>query len=298
MEYRRIEYFLCVAETLNFTQAAAKLFITPQALAKQIALLEDEVGAKLLNRTTRSMALTPLGEECCKRFTAVVDSFNKTANDIKALAREAGETLRVGFFSALPKNEIVTPLLNLFSEQYSLPNIEIITGGLDEVRSWLENDEIDLCITNIHDYEHWEKYETVELVSTPARIVISSHHPWAEKSKITEGDIEQASILLLKLDRIMDSDSFYKKIRCKQRHYAQNFDVMLALLEIGNDFGVFPKVYNHMYHARFKYLDLPESMRFKFHTICACKKSNSRKKFYNIMSVLKNQSFIDFPSTQ
>ena len=54
MEFRRIEYFLVLAEKLNYAKAANELCISSQALTKQIQLLEEELGTKLFERTTRS----------------------------------------------------------------------------------------------------------------------------------------------------------------------------------------------------------------------------------------------------
>lgn len=57
MDYQRIKCFLKAAETLNFSEAARQLYITPQAFGKQINLLEQEMGFALFERTTRQTNL-------------------------------------------------------------------------------------------------------------------------------------------------------------------------------------------------------------------------------------------------
>ena len=61
MEYQRIKYFLKAAKTQNFSQAAKELYISPQALTKQIALLEEDLGVKLFERSTRNVHLNEAG---------------------------------------------------------------------------------------------------------------------------------------------------------------------------------------------------------------------------------------------
>lgn len=58
---RKLRYFVAVAEELNFSRAAARLFVAQQAISKQVRELEDAVGARLLSRTTRSVELTAPG---------------------------------------------------------------------------------------------------------------------------------------------------------------------------------------------------------------------------------------------
>lgn len=82
MEFRRIEYFLVLAEKLNYTKAAAELFISPQALTKQIVVLEEELGAQLFERTTRSVKLTKIGEVCKAEYSKVKLEFDQSTDRI------------------------------------------------------------------------------------------------------------------------------------------------------------------------------------------------------------------------
>lgn len=77
MDLRHLKYFLAVAETRNFTQAAANCYVAQSALSQQIARLEKEVGAQLFSRTSRSVRLTAAGEllePLARRILADVDN--------------------------------------------------------------------------------------------------------------------------------------------------------------------------------------------------------------------------------
>ena len=62
MELRQLKYFLMVAKTLSFSEAAKRLYITQGTLSQQIKQLEDELGFQLFSRTSHSVALTEAGE--------------------------------------------------------------------------------------------------------------------------------------------------------------------------------------------------------------------------------------------
>ena len=63
MEIRHLKYFVKIAETLNFSEAAKSLFITQSTLSQQIRQLEQEVNAQLFERNNHNVRLTEAGEE-------------------------------------------------------------------------------------------------------------------------------------------------------------------------------------------------------------------------------------------
>jgi DNA-binding transcriptional LysR family regulator len=72
LEIRALRYFVAVAEELNFTRAAARLFVAQQALSRDIQRLEARLGTPLFQRTTRRVTLTPDGERLLTRARDLV----------------------------------------------------------------------------------------------------------------------------------------------------------------------------------------------------------------------------------
>ena len=100
MELRQLKYFVAVAEELHFRRAAERCFVAQPAVSEQVRKLEQEVGAKLLDRTNHSVSLTEAGKAMLPEARQVLDGA-ETARAAAATARKQATTrLRVGYAPA------------------------------------------------------------------------------------------------------------------------------------------------------------------------------------------------------
>ena len=86
MEIRVLRYFLIVAQEGNITRAAETLHITQPTLSRQIAQLEEEVGAMLFDRSNRRLTLTSEGLLLRRRAEEILELVGKTEQEIAARA--------------------------------------------------------------------------------------------------------------------------------------------------------------------------------------------------------------------
>lgn len=100
IETRHLRCFLAVAETLHFGQAAERLHLAQPALSRSIRQLERELGTKLLERTTRSVSLTPAGEVYAERAEAILWRLERAGMAARATADGRTGTLRLGVTGA------------------------------------------------------------------------------------------------------------------------------------------------------------------------------------------------------
>ncbi len=99
MELQQLRYVIAVAETSNFTRAAERCRVVQSALSHQIAALERELGARLFERTSRRVRLTPAGEA----FLPVARDCLEAADRARAVvAAAAGEVLGRLAIGAIP----------------------------------------------------------------------------------------------------------------------------------------------------------------------------------------------------
>lgn len=114
--------FTTVVEAGSFHRAAEQLGITPSAVSKQLSRLEDRLGARLLNRTTRRLGLTEVGAgyyERCKRILAEIEEAEEAVSESLSVPRGL---LRLSVPTAFGRVQIA-PLLPGFLRQY--PKIRI-----------------------------------------------------------------------------------------------------------------------------------------------------------------------------
>ena len=72
MNFRELEYLVAIDTFKHFRKAAEKCFVTQPTLSGQLKKLETELGIQLVERTTRNVFLTPIGEEIVKKARTII----------------------------------------------------------------------------------------------------------------------------------------------------------------------------------------------------------------------------------
>jgi DNA-binding transcriptional LysR family regulator len=93
---RQLRAFLLVAQHRNFTRAAEALFITPSGLSLLIRELENQIGFRLFDRTTRHVVLTPQGRQLLAVARRSLEELDAAMSRIGQIVRQASDTLSVG----------------------------------------------------------------------------------------------------------------------------------------------------------------------------------------------------------
>jgi DNA-binding transcriptional LysR family regulator len=106
LDLRKLRYFAAVAEHRHFGRAAEQLYIAQPVLSRQIRALEQELGCALLVRTTRSVQLTPAGEQLCEEARSVFATVDAAVRRVHEIDRGV-QRLVVGFAPGLRVSEAV-----------------------------------------------------------------------------------------------------------------------------------------------------------------------------------------------
>src|SRR4051812_36476091 len=128
MELRHLRYFVAVAEELHFRRAAERLHIAQPAVSEQIRNLERELGVQLLERTQRSVSLTPAGAVLLGEARRVL----RLADDARHATRQAQAGVFARVRVARPPDVLpaaVPQALRRFAAGY--PDVEVCVEQLD-----------------------------------------------------------------------------------------------------------------------------------------------------------------------
>lgn len=179
MELRHLRYFVAVAEELNFTRAAQRLHIGQPPLSTQIRDLEEEVGARLLERTKRRVSLTEAGQRFLARARDILAQAELAGSEARRAARgELGE-LRIGFTSSLPYTSILPDVLYAYRRRYPEVALQLREMFTADQLAALGREELDVGLVRFIGLAPPAGITVRELGRDPLRLVINAAHPLA-----------------------------------------------------------------------------------------------------------------------
>ncbi|MGC3989542.1 MAG: LysR substrate-binding domain-containing protein [Chthoniobacteraceae bacterium] len=112
-----LECFVAVAGELNFSRAAARLRLSQPPLSRQIQALEEKLGCRLLERSTRAVSLTAAGQLFLTDVQGIFNQLDGAAEVVRRIAKGENSRLRLGFVGALMDGELVQ-LLQRFRKRH------------------------------------------------------------------------------------------------------------------------------------------------------------------------------------
>jgi len=115
MNTQQLECFTTLAKTLNYAKTAEQLSLSQPAVSRQIQSLETELNAKLFNRTTRSVSLTPVGFQFLDDAQQMLSLYYHSLEWISTFHKQKRTVLRIGYADSHANcliSKILTPLLS------------------------------------------------------------------------------------------------------------------------------------------------------------------------------------------
>jgi DNA-binding transcriptional LysR family regulator len=246
MNTQQLESFVQVAENLNFARAAEALNITQSAVSRQIRSLEEELGTKLLHRSTRTVALTPAGISFLNDAKDVLAKLQLSAQKLKSHTNANIEILSIGCIneSYVP---FIEPLLRELREEFPEvhPFFRIIPSRA--VLNLFIHNEIDLLFGFREDIPSQESFQYCELEQIPVCFAMQPEHPMAQKQNLTEQDLLSESIVICNSYELPASVSTIQaelshKFSPEYTNYCENLQTMLSLIRTGYGIGILPKI--------------------------------------------------------
>jgi DNA-binding transcriptional LysR family regulator len=145
MELRQLRTFVAVAELRHFARAASLCNLSQPAVSHQIALLEEELGAKLLNRAARRVSLTVAGEVFLEEARRILGAVDRAHERMQEVARGAVGRIRLGA-TATPGLYLLPPLLAKYRGEHESYDLRLEIAPIHEIAERVARNDLDMAI--------------------------------------------------------------------------------------------------------------------------------------------------------
>lgn len=183
MELTQMKYFVKLAEELNFTEAAKKLFITQSTLSLSIKRLEEECGTPLFDRIGKATYLTDAGSvfaEFARRSIREAEAGLRSMQELKGIYTGR---LNIGVTYSL--HDILNDCILRFTEQYPEAGLSIIeSNSVKELEELVLKGEVDFSFTYASPHMS-PLLECTQLFETPLCVIAQKEHPVAALDSIS-----------------------------------------------------------------------------------------------------------------
>jgi DNA-binding transcriptional LysR family regulator len=255
--------FVAVAEELHFGRAAARLHLTQPPLSRQIKLLEQEVGVTLLDRTGRTVKVTPAGRVFLAEARRILRLAEESSLAVRRIPTGAGGTLAVGF-TAVSVHGYVRSFLRRMVEE--LPHVDLVlreqvTAGQVEA---IASGDLDLGFVRppviraglLSRVVHAERL----LLAAPA------DDPFAARGQ--PADVAELDGRALVMYSPVESRYFYElvlgltvraQVRPRYVQYVSQVHTMLALVQAGIGLAIVPESATELHPDGVAFIDLADT---------------------------------------
>ena len=243
LDLAELRAFIAVADHASFSAAAAELHLSQSALSRRIERLENALGAKLFERTTRKVAMSAVGREFLRRARELLDGLEESMMNI----REVAEKMRGEVTVACVPSAVRYFLPQVLRDYHRLyPNIvlRIVDEGANGVLTAVARSEADFGLNYIGTQEPDVDFEPI--LKEPFVLACRRDHVLAKRKKVSWAELNEheymtvtkASGNRMVLDQALTDTPLRPRWFCEVRHVL----TIVGLVEAGLGIAAVPRL--------------------------------------------------------
>lgn len=295
MTIHQIECFLEVARTLNFTEAAGRLYISQQGLSRQISSLERELELRLFERTTREVRLTRSGEILLWKWQNIPSLIRESVDMAREDNKREKDRIHVAILKMNGVMDVVGRLLAEYTDHF--PQTEFQLKEYSDVKDLAGINAPDLIITLSNGFDYTklkDKFNWAEIHSFPMYYVFSRKNPMAEMDHLSSDLLQQQT--LLSVFRYEESGLGMKILEFlgnlgylpKKVRYFDNADSLELALNANEGIHIGYREYYHDFGDRLAMYPIPTPENQAVAKVVALWRLEDEEKMSNLASYLKS----------
>jgi DNA-binding transcriptional LysR family regulator len=245
LENYRVQVFRAVAEQASFRRAAEQLHISQPSVSQHIQLLEEELGTRLLDRTSTGVRITPAGEQLLSYARRAARMSQQLLAGLAGQEGQPGGTLRLAASTTVAQY-LLPRMLAGFRKENPRIQLSARSGNTQQVTGWVLAPEVDLGL--IEGPPASKEVKVEPFLDDRLTLIVPRKHPWASpriSGAITLEQLKEASFLLREpgsgTRRVMEQALRRAGLRINQLSIAMELDstgAIVAAVEAGLGVGI------------------------------------------------------------
>ncbi|MFE7796394.1 LysR family transcriptional regulator [Nocardia sp. NPDC057440] len=192
LEVREMEAFLALAEELHFGRAGERLYLSQSRVSQLLRTLEQRVGARLVERSSRRVRLTPLGEDFLAELRPAYSALQATVDGARAAARGVQGLLRIGFQGS-SSNELMAAI-ELFHRRHPDCATELVEISLSDPFGPVYRNEVDAALV-LMPMQEPDLVLAQAFPAQPQTLAVASRHPFATRASLSAEELTECPLI-------------------------------------------------------------------------------------------------------
>ena len=264
MTFTQIKYFIEVARCLNFTEAAARLYVTQPTLSRQITAIETELNMQLFIRSSKELRLTPGGAVLLEEFTQLMESYGASVKKAREASFGMIGHLNISVIDGLNISEILPEFIKNLEKDYPNIKIHLARASFQSLINSLYDCTADAVISYDFDitFRPGLCYKNIQMLHPV--LAIPKNHPLAGKEHVTLSDMAGDSMVIVNPAECSSGVELVTRA-CQQYggyypqfHFVDKMEDAILWVESGIKCALFNTGMNIMHSAQIKIVPLDD----------------------------------------
>jgi DNA-binding transcriptional LysR family regulator len=239
-----LEYFIALSETLNFTEAARRQFVSQTTISRAIKQLEKEIGFALFERCTTKVQLTAAGSDYLINVKSVLKLYDKAVEDGLRLSYKENNVLKVGFSNDLGF-EYVTEVLKQYQQKNEKVEIVLQQGTPAQLLIQINDGTLDIISVFKAELQDEKGINSLNVCQYNVKVGVGPFHRFAGRETIAATELKNEKIILPKRESFQKHYDYILNC-CRQDGFdpivieVDSFETQLLLTELGRGISFYP----------------------------------------------------------
>lgn len=243
IDFLGLEAFLSIADHGSFHRAAANLNLSQTALSHRMKKLEDDLGIKLLTRTTRHVALTPAGVELLPKARRLMSDISDSFDELRQQGKARQDRLSIGCLPTIAVHYL-PPILRELRKSFPDLNIRIFDNSKTEIAELVHRGEAEFGIT-IVAADRWD-LEITPLMKEAFVVICPKGHVLAGKATVSWSALEDQPLVRVSAQtgnrQLIDAALGARREDMTWRYEVQHVVSAVGLVRAGLGLAVVPQL--------------------------------------------------------